>query len=148
VRLALPPQARMHNVFHIGLLKKFLGTPPATPPPLPPVHHGVVVPEPSKAVKFRLACGVRQVLVQWQGESPASATWEDVDRFTAKYPSFHLEDELLLDAGGDVMYGRTYSRRSRARDVRRAAERASQAGAQAGRSHQDIAAEVLASSRG
>jgi hypothetical protein len=107
VRLALPPQARMHNMFHVGLLKKFLGTPPATPPPLPPVHHGAVVPEPAKAVKFRLARGVHQVLVQWQGESPASATWEDVDRFTAKYPSFPLEDELLLDARGDVMYGRT-----------------------------------------
>jgi len=47
--------------------------------------------------------------------------WEDVDAFTAKYPNFQLEDELLLDGGRDVMWGRTYARR--ARDVRRAAER-------------------------
>jgi hypothetical protein len=47
VRLELPPGARLHDVFHIGVLKKIVGTPPATPPDQPTVHHGVVVPEPS-----------------------------------------------------------------------------------------------------
>jgi hypothetical protein len=65
-----------------------------------------------------------QVLVQWKGESAASATWEDVEPFRAKYPDFQLEDELVLDGGRDVMVGRTYSRRRRARDVRRNEERA------------------------
>jgi hypothetical protein len=64
---------------------------------------------------------VRQVLVQWKGESAASATWEDVEPFCAKYPAFQLEDELVLEGGGrDVMIGRTYSRRRRACDVERA----------------------------
>jgi len=124
VRLALPPQARLHDVFHIGLLKKFHGSPPDAPPALPAVHHGAVVPEPERAVKMRLARGVRQLLIQWKGESPASATWEDADAFTAKYPEFQLEDALALEEGGDVMWGRTYVRRRRARDVRRATERA------------------------
>jgi hypothetical protein len=44
VRLALPPQARQHNVFHVGLLKKFHGAPPEAPP-LPPVHHGTIAPK-------------------------------------------------------------------------------------------------------
>ena len=74
-------------------------------------------------MRFRLARGVKQVLVQWQGESAASATWEDVEPFRAKYPEFQLEDELLLDGGRDVMVGSTYRRR-RARDIRRDAERA------------------------
>jgi len=123
VRLALPPRARLHDVFHVGLLKPFHGSPPDAPPPLPAVRHGAVIPEPERAVKTRLARGVRQVLIHWKGESPASATWEDVDAFSAKYPDFQLEDALALEEGGDVMWGRTYVRR-RARDVRRAAERA------------------------
>ena len=134
VCLALPPRARLHDVFHIGLLKKFCGPPPDAPPPLPPIHHGASVPEPEGAVRARLARGVRQVLVQWKGESAASATWEDVEAFTAKYPAFQLEDELLLDGGRDVMWGRTYARNRRARDARRAAARQGDAGAAAGTS--------------
>ena len=123
VRLALPPRARLHDVFHVGLLKKFHGTPPAAPPPLPPVHHGAVAPVPERAVRYRLARGVRQVLIQWQGLSAASATWEDVESFAARFPDFQLEDELPLEGGRDVMVGRTYTRRTRARDVRRAGTR-------------------------
>ena len=62
--------------------------------------------------------------MQWKGESAASATWEDIEPFRAKYPEFQLEDELLLDGGRDVMVGRTYTRRRRARDMRCDAERA------------------------
>ena len=124
VRLALPPQARLHDVFHVGLLKKFHGAPPQEPPALPPVRHGAVIPEPEQAVKMRLLRGVRQVLIRWRGASPASATWEDVDTFRASYPLFQLEDELPLEEGRDVMYGNTYTRRHRARDVRRVAEHA------------------------
>lgn len=54
----------------------------------------------------------------------ASATWEDVEFFTAKYPDFQLKDELLLDRGRDVMYSRTYRRSC---DGRRAAERSGSA---------------------
>ena len=128
VRLALPPGARLHDVFHIGLLRKFNGPPPDAPPPLPPIHHGATAPKPERAVRSRLARGVRQVLVQWKGESPASATWEDVEPFVAKYPAFQLEDELLLEGGRDVMWGRMYTRRRRARDVHKAAEQAARAG--------------------
>jgi hypothetical protein len=124
VRLALPPQARLHDVFHVGLLKKFHGNPPQAPPPLPPVRHGAVTPEPEQAVKARLARGVRQVLIWWKGTSPATATWEDVDTLRDKFPQFQLEDELPLEEGRDVMWGRSYTRRRRARDVCRAAERA------------------------
>ena len=121
--LQLPEGACIHDVFHIGLLKKWHGTPPDAPPPLPSVHHGAVVCEPERVIKSRLAHGVRQVLVQWKGTLAASATWEDMEPFFARYPALQLEDELPLDGGGDVMWGRTYSRRRRARDARRAAER-------------------------
>jgi hypothetical protein len=38
--------------------------------------------------------------------------------FRANFPQFQLDDELALDEEGDVMCGRTYTRRYRARDVR------------------------------
>ena len=82
-----------------------------------------MLPEPERVVRSRLAHGVRQLLVHWKGMSAASATWEDADVFAAKFPAFQLEDELVLNGGRDVMYGRTYTRRRRARDVRRATER-------------------------
>ena len=62
-----------------------------------------------------------------KGETAASATWEDIDVFRERYPAFQLEDELALEGGRDVMWGRAYARRRRARDVRRAAERGDRA---------------------
>jgi hypothetical protein len=105
VRLELPARAHIHDVFHVGVLKKFHGTPPATTPPLPVLHHGAVTPEPERVVKIRVARGIRQVLIQWKDQSPASATWEDVESFMAKFPVFQLEDELPFEAGRDVMWG-------------------------------------------
>ena len=128
VRLELPPNAKLHDVFHVGLLKKWVGTPPDAPPPLPAVHHGAVLPQPERAVRTRLARGVPQVLIRWTGEPAASATWEDVATFTAKYPAFRLEDKPVVEEGRDVMWGIGYTRRRRARDVRRAAERAASLG--------------------
>ncbi|KAI4330765.1 hypothetical protein MLD38_029019 [Melastoma candidum] len=125
VRLQLPPRARLHDVFHVGLLKKFVGQPPDAPPPLPAIHHGAVTPVPERAVRTPFARGIHQVLIHWKGESAASATWEDVDVFLDKYPAFQLEDELLVEGGRDVMWGRAYTRQRRTRDIRRDAIRES-----------------------
>jgi hypothetical protein len=124
VQLQLPAGARLHDVFHVGVLKKFVGTPPSPPPVLPPIHHGVVVSAPDKITAARMARGVCQVLVQWKDEPAASASWEEFYDFRACFPTFQLEDELVFDGGRDVMCGCTYFRRRRARDVHRAAERA------------------------
>ena len=70
---------------------------------------------------------MRQVLVRWKDQPAAAASWEDWDSFRERFPAFQLEDELNLEEGRDVMYGRTYTRRRRARDIRRAAERAQSA---------------------
>jgi hypothetical protein len=113
-RLALPPAARLHDVFHVGLLKKFVGTPPQAPPQLPTIHNGAVVPDPTFVLRIRLGPnGERQALVQWDNLPPSSASWEDLEQFKQKYPQFQLEDELLLEGGSDVMWGRSYSRRKR-----------------------------------
>jgi hypothetical protein len=110
-RLTLPQGAKLHDVFHVGLLKRFVGSPPATPPALPPTHHGATQPVPERASRTKLARGVRQVLIHWQGEPASSASWEDLEDFQARYPQFQLEDELLVEGGRDVMWGKRYSRR-------------------------------------
>jgi hypothetical protein len=83
----------------VGTLKKFVGAPPSTPPPLPDIHHGAIVPELARVERTRLAQGVQQVLVQWWGEPETSVTWEDLDKFRATYPDFQLKDELDLEGG-------------------------------------------------
>jgi hypothetical protein len=105
VRLELPHRAKLDDVFHVGLLKKWVGDPPASPPPLPNIHHGAVTPELEQVVRARLSRGVRQVLVHWKGQSMASTTWEDLDTFRDKYPDLQLEDELDIEGGGEMSCG-------------------------------------------
>ncbi|GKC95454.1 hypothetical protein Tco_1160896 [Tanacetum coccineum] len=45
----------------------------------------------------------RQVLVQWSGSSPEEATWEWLSEFKAVYPSYHLEDKVIVEGVGNVM---------------------------------------------
>jgi hypothetical protein len=97
VRLEPPLDACLHDVFHVGVLRKYVGSPPTTTPALPPLLNGAVVPEPERVVGARLSRGVRQVLVHWRGEPATSATWEEFDNFRARFPAFQLEDELVFD---------------------------------------------------
>jgi hypothetical protein len=100
-------------VFHVSQLKVFHGEPPTAPPLLPEVHHGKVVPTPLKALKVRLSRGARQILVQWTDSAASEASWEDLTEFQKTYPTFQLEDELLVEGGSDVMWGKHYSRRAK-----------------------------------
>ena len=101
-RLDLPRGARLHDVFHVGLLKPFRGTPPDAPPPLPPIQNGRACPSPAKVLRGRLARGRYEMLVQWQKQDAASASWVALEDFRHSYPDFQLEDELLLQ-GGDML---------------------------------------------
>ena len=69
------------------------------------MHNGATVLEPECTVRAHLTRGVRQVLIQWIGEPPSSATWEDLEGFADRYPSFQLEDELLIEGGGRCHVG-------------------------------------------
>ncbi|WVZ63072.1 hypothetical protein U9M48_012737 [Paspalum notatum var. saurae] len=114
-KLELPPCARIHDVFHVGALKRFIGEPPTAPPALPPLYYGAVIQTLARTVCMRLARGVSQVLVQWADQPASAATWEDVDEFQRHYPQWQLEGDLLLEGGRDVMWGRHYSKRQRPR---------------------------------
>ncbi|KAJ1258172.1 hypothetical protein BS78_10G054400 [Paspalum vaginatum] len=114
-RLALPPGARVHDVFHVGLLKPYHGDPPADVPVLPPMDNGRLLPTPARMLRACLRRGVWDVLVHWEGTEEADATWEPLLQFRASYPGFQLEDELFLEGGRDVMTGITYQRREKTR---------------------------------
>jgi hypothetical protein len=102
-RLELPPQSRIHNVFHVVFLKKFNGAPPATPATLPPIKHGRILPEPEKVLRARLNHDMWEIMVKWAGQAAANATWEQVPEFKKAFPSFQLEDELFHN-GGEVLW--------------------------------------------
>jgi hypothetical protein len=112
-KLSLPVGARIHDVFHVGLLKPFHGVPPAQPPALPPLHHGRVLLEPEQVLKGRMARGRKELLVRWKGAPAAESAWVALDDFVQQYPDYQLEDELRLQGGRDVMYGVTFSRRQK-----------------------------------
>jgi hypothetical protein len=72
--MKLPPQSRIHNVFHVVFLKKLNGAPPATPATLPLINHGRILPEPEKALRARLNHGVWEIMMKWVGQTAANAT--------------------------------------------------------------------------
>ena len=87
-RLLLLEGACIHNVFHVGVLKLFRGTPPTTPPALPPLHHGRRLQQPARALHAQLHRGTWHVLIQWAELPEDEAIWEPLEEFCAEFPTF------------------------------------------------------------
>jgi hypothetical protein len=111
-RLQLPEGARIHDVFHVGLLKQHRDDPPTAAGVLPPAVAGRVLPEPERVLQAQQRRGVWKILIKWRGLPVDDATWESLDEFRTEHPDFQLEDELFLQAGRDVMTGIPYRRRA------------------------------------
>ena len=101
-RLLLPEGARLHDVFHVGLLKPHKGDPPTTPVVLPPTLSGRLLPSPKRALRAQRRRGVWCIFINWHGLPDEDATWELLDKFKALFPDFQLEDELFV-VGGEVL---------------------------------------------
>jgi len=94
-RLQLPPQAKIHPVFHVSLLKKHLGSPPAAPGVVPDIDDlGLLAAEPIAILARRLGKkgnrAVVYLLIQWSNRPKEEATWELYSDIEAKFPQFNL----------------------------------------------------------
>jgi hypothetical protein len=78
-KLQLPPGAKFHDKFHVGLLKKFHGKTSSGPGVLPPIRHGHACLEPAEVIESRLAHVRHELLVRWTGQTAADAAWMHFD---------------------------------------------------------------------
>jgi hypothetical protein len=97
-RLNLPPESRIHPVFHVSCLKKKLGQQVLPLPTLPPVdRNGELKPEPEAILDRRIKkIGhrfVTEVLVQWCGALVEDNTWELLYKLIDTYP--HLVGKVF-----------------------------------------------------
>jgi hypothetical protein len=76
---------RIHDVFHVSLLKNFEGAALVEVQQLPQILHGKVVPSPERIVRARLNRGVWELLMKWQGRSEADTTWEQLEEFKRRF---------------------------------------------------------------
>ena len=96
-KLNLPPEAQLHDVFHVNQLKKHLGPNAIANPKLPLVaDDGKVKTAPRLVLQRRQIprsngqydVPVPQWLIQWENMTPADATWEDAAFIQATFPQF------------------------------------------------------------
>lgn len=103
-KLQLPPETKIHPVFHVSQLKLFRGTSsqpyiplPVTTHELGPILQPVAVLQLRKIVQGNHT--VKQILVQWEHLSAAEATWENYAKFKQQFPNCHLKDKVEIKGG-------------------------------------------------
>ena len=95
-QLDLPPEADIHDIFHVSQLKKAMGF---TGQYIPlPIHvHGHRGYEPAAILDRKMVRrGNRadvHLLIHWKNLSPAEATWEFASEIRKRFPTFSLEDK-------------------------------------------------------
>ncbi|XP_071917026.1 uncharacterized protein [Coffea arabica] len=93
-KLALPSHVRIHDTFHVSLLKKKVGTgsiQAQIPAGIP--YQGQLMVEPIAVLDRRLVkrgrVAATQVLVQWSNSFPEDATWEYLQDLQLQFPHFN-----------------------------------------------------------
>lgn len=74
------------SVFHISLLKRRLGSEQLVLPHLPEVFEDDrMMPKPRDVLETRTKNKKAEVLIHWQGLSPAKATWEEQEMIQVQF---------------------------------------------------------------
>jgi len=97
-KLKLPQNARVYPVFHVSLLKKCVN-PNTQAQPLPAAltkeYELQAEPEDVLAVQ-KNGDGGREVLIKWKDLAAFENSWEAAGEIQTAFPSFHLEDKVML----------------------------------------------------
>ncbi|GJT13662.1 putative ribonuclease H-like domain-containing protein [Tanacetum coccineum] len=101
-RVELPPGSLIHDVFHVSLLRRFVGTAPEViqvTQDEPVVSPTLMQPEEileERVVQKGKYRPKTELLVKWRGRPREDATWETKWRFVRAYPDFRLEDKATV----------------------------------------------------
>lgn len=100
-KLQLPEGVRIHPVFHVSLLKKYVGDAANSQPDLPPVSdEGEIILEPEAILDHRWVKQggkfITESLVQWKHLPAEEATWELTEFLGQQFPHLNLEDKVPL----------------------------------------------------
>lgn len=103
-RLNLPPDSKIHLVFHVSLLKKKRGDVISPIPILPPLDAIGVLHWQLEAVLDRCMFkkkndAVTKWLIKWAGLPTKDATWEEANAIITRYPNFKTWGHALYQAG-------------------------------------------------
>ena len=93
-QLLLPPNVKVHNVFHVNLLKKYV--PDANhilDDELPLItNDGTLDIKPERILQYRTRILrnkiINEYLIKWTGYPEEDATWEREDSLVSAYPEF------------------------------------------------------------
>lgn len=97
-RLALPPEAKIHAVFHVLQLKAVLGVHHQVLPLPSGLDDLVILPEEVLETRYNDK-GSLELLVKWKSLPPSENAWVLCGDFRSQFPDFALEDKLSFETG-------------------------------------------------
>lgn len=103
-QLKLPPDSKVHPVFHASLLKKSIA-PNVISQPLPPFidEEWELQAQPEEVLNTcRSNSGEVDVLIKWKGLPEFENSWEPTDKLRENFPGFLLEGKESFERGGGV----------------------------------------------
>lgn len=110
-KLELPPESRIHPVFHVSLLKQCHGNNLSNKGSLEKFGYEIEISSlPETILDVRLvAYGKTQLLIKWEKRPLEEATWEDKDTLEEMFPSFTniADNEVSQGEGDDTDHPRT-----------------------------------------